>query len=578
MSLAQLQELPQGKLILLAGAPGAGKSTFCHQVVLSGVAANRPVILVTTERSPSDILSLLKEKGLGELPPGALSFVDAFATTVGLDAPPRSDTVSANCEDLNSVSVAITKLQQRTGRRGLLLAFDSLTSPYLFNKEEIFRFMRLCLVNFAAQGNSVLALFDEGCGKEEDLAALMSVAHGIVKMELENGARVLNVVKHPAMEPTRIPFMPFRQPSIPLKAMDSFVTRHYEAERSDFQTSFRSELGDFVNVFWGIFTLWGSILWDPQRFPTMLYDLTKDMVYQATTLFATKLPWYHRALLKIIPKNVSESPEYFEKRYFPIIAEPFQQAGAGRMEYVPQTSKPEEIRIRIHEGASSWGLENLGLLSCYAEAAYLAGFVRFFDREHRDWNAVETTCVTKGSPYCEFKLLPEGLEELEGYLTAVDSAQIETVMDRLVHNAVDFVVRGKPLGDRPTLGSGMHMDYLSGVLLALASQRYRMAIRMGGAMTGKKLAEHLLDEGLDQTDVLGRVVDLMEYCKVGKVAIDETVRIWENCESFGLDTGKPSCFFTTGFLNGLFLALQGQHLTESRCIAAGDPFCEWEIR
>jgi len=69
----------------------------------------------------------------------------------------------------------------------------------------------------------------------------------------------------------------------------------------------------------------------------------------------------------------------------------------------------------------------------------------------------------------------------------------------------------------------------------------------------------------------------MDYCHVGKVTVGETVRIRENCESYGLETGAPSCFFTTGFLNGVFSALKGRHARETKCAAAGDPYCEWEL-
>ncbi|VUT26678.1 MAG: hypothetical protein MASP_01643 [Candidatus Methanolliviera sp. GoM_asphalt] len=158
LSLAEIQEVPKENLILLVGPPGAGKSTFYHQMVLNSIAAERPIIFVTTEQSPSGVIGHLREKGMGE--PVVLNFVDAFAQTVGLEAPKRSDTIGANCEDLNSISMAIAKLQEKIGKKDILLAFDSLTSPYLFNKEEVFRFMRLCLAKFAADGNSVVALMD----------------------------------------------------------------------------------------------------------------------------------------------------------------------------------------------------------------------------------------------------------------------------------------------------------------------------------------------------------------------------------------------------------------------------------
>jgi KaiC/GvpD/RAD55 family RecA-like ATPase len=144
-SLAEIQEAPRNSLILLAGPPGAGKSVFCQQMVLRGIAAERPIIFVITEQSPSGLLARLREKGIGEPIPGVLSFVDAFSQTVGVATQDRPDVIDANCEGLNSITMAVAKLQQRIGRKDILLAFDSLTSPYLFNQEEMFRFMRLCL-------------------------------------------------------------------------------------------------------------------------------------------------------------------------------------------------------------------------------------------------------------------------------------------------------------------------------------------------------------------------------------------------------------------------------------------------
>jgi predicted hydrocarbon binding protein len=112
---------------------------------------------------------------------------------------------------------------------------------------------------------------------------------------------------------------------------------------------------------------------------------------------------------------------------------------------------------------------------------------------------------------------------------------------------------------------------------ALVSDRYRVALSMGGAKVGKELGEHLIDAGLDPDGAIQRVLGLLEYCKVGRVTLGETIRMEENCETFGLEADEPSCFFTTGFLNGVFAAVRGQHVREVKCIASGDRYCEWEI-
>ena len=93
MSLNQLQEVPLRSNILLVGPPGAGKSTFCEQIILQNLAMERPVIYLTTEYSSSKAEETLREKGLGRTEPGLLNFIDAYNETVGISVPDRPDTV-----------------------------------------------------------------------------------------------------------------------------------------------------------------------------------------------------------------------------------------------------------------------------------------------------------------------------------------------------------------------------------------------------------------------------------------------------------------------------------------------------
>ena len=80
-----------------------------------------------------------------------------------------------------------------------------------------------------------------------------------------------------------------------------------------------------------------------------------------------------------------------------------------------------------------------------------------------------------------------------------------------------------------------------------------------------------------------RILNFLEHCKVGKVTANKTIRIRDNCESlytkfYATKREEPSCFFTTGFLNGFFSAVKNQHVKETKCIVMGDPYCEWEFK
>jgi predicted hydrocarbon binding protein len=115
------------------------------------------------------------------------------------------------------------------------------------------------------------------------------------------------------------------------------------------------------------------------------------------------------------------------------------------------------------------------------------------------------------------------------------------------------------------------------VLPAIASERYKIAMRLGGAIGGKEVGLQLIEAGKEENEAVKCILDLLEYCRVGKITAGDTIRMVQNCESFGMKSEEPSCFFTTGFLNGFFSTVKNKHVKETKCIATGDPYCEWEF-
>jgi hypothetical protein len=48
---------------------------------------------------------------------------------------------------------------------------------------------------------------------------------------------------------------------------------------------------------------------------------------------------------------------------------------------------------------------------------------------------------------------------------------------------------------------------------------------MGGTKSGREVIEHLKDEGVEGNEAVKHVLNFLEHCRIGKVTLDETVRI-----------------------------------------------------
>jgi predicted hydrocarbon binding protein/KaiC/GvpD/RAD55 family RecA-like ATPase len=591
-------------MILLVGPPGSGKSTFCQQTVLQNLAVDRSIIYLITEHNASEAERALRQRGLGEIEAGLLHFVDAYSETVGLSITDRPDTVTADCASLSSIGIAISKLQERIGKKGVLLVFDSLTSPYLLSGPEIVRFMRLTLSRFTGEGNSALACFDEGSGKEEDLVGMMSLANGVIKLEVEEDTQFLDVVKHPNVTPTKIevPIEP-EQLGIANRVWNpSLLQQYFQAFLGGKKAFWRREVGDYVNLFWPNLAPWSGLLWDPKRFPTIFYEANKDdypagfksaledeEVYRAFSTGAGG-PWRMKLFMKFMPKSFSKPKDMKKLARF---WSTYNLERSGIVEYLEDISKTDEHYFRVYENFNCWGFENIGVTMASYLPPLNAGIckgIEYLKGLDRDWNAIETKCIGLGDPYCEFKVVPGEIDGLQTSLEK-DISFLERIHDRMMSRLMGFLLEGKPLIEkRPKLGREVYLHPVSHTMggenipamTRVGSERYQMAMRMGGAKVGKEVGEHLLEAGIGENEAVNRLLHLLEHCKVGKVTLDETIRMRENCENALTKVmqilKEPSCFFTTGFLNGFFSAVKNQHVKETRCIAMGDPYCEWEFR
>jgi len=597
MSIAAIKKIPQKKLMLITGLPGAGKSTLCQQVALQDIASGKNVIFVTTESASEDLVDSLQERGLGDLRPDSLAIVDAYTQTVGLPCNPRGGAICANCVDINSISMAVTKLHSQLKEEDILLVFDSLTSPYLFNGKKIVRFVHQFLSKFSQEGNRVLVSMDEGCGKEEDLGALMSVADGIVRLSMKPGEQSFQIVKHPEISPSTF------EKSIPKKfkvetafeeIMDPDFLNMYMKSLFRGKTCFRPRLGDYVNAFWPKLAYWSGMLWDPEGFPLIIYENTReDQSGMGSDTFVSIIPQPYKTMFKLInllrkmsifPRTFN-SPNDIKKIWW--FGLPYSGAARmerfGRIEYLPEKSKIDEYHYRIYENSDCWDLKDIGsTVASYLPPA-MAGNYMGLESLERTWNAVETKCIGLGDPYCEVKIFPGALNEVQDHLKR-DSEKVSLIHNHLVEKYTTYITENQKLTDRQQFGPDIHLQipFHAFGFAHLAGDRTQMALRMGGVKSGKEIAERLLSAGYEPDEVISKVLDSLETLKVGVVTVsDDRLIIEENIEPIRTWYMTPlrelSCHFTSGFLNGLYRFTFNLRVNETRCFAAGDTCCEWEI-
>jgi predicted hydrocarbon binding protein len=267
------------------------------------------------------------------------------------------------------------------------------------------------------------------------------------------------------------------------------------------------------------------------------------------------------------------------------ILQSFEQIHVGIFNYLDDVSKVDEHHIRVYESYECWGLGNVENPLASILPSRVAGACKGMESIkglERDWNAIETKCIGLGNPYCEFKLVPGEIEGLRDSLRK-DSSIVEKIHNQLMTRLLAFLIDGKPLVERPKLGSNFAMAHPDITISALANKRCRMALRMGGTKSGKEVGERLMETAIKEGEAVNHILNFLEYCKVGTVTLADTIKIRDNRESLYTNMlqtkwDEPSCFFTTGFLNGFFSAVKGQHVKETKCIAMGDPYCEWEFR
>jgi len=186
--------LEPGRVYLVEGTPGTGKTTLSLQFLMAGRAAGERTLYVTLSESEAELRTVAASHGW------TLDGVDIFEliNEVGL-APDLEQTV-LHPSELELGETARGVMDRVEAVQPTRVVFDSLSEMRMLAQSPLrYRRQVLALKHFFTQRGCTVLLLDDRTGTNTDLQ-LHSIAHGVVTLEqlaLDYGAerRRLRVVK-----------------------------------------------------------------------------------------------------------------------------------------------------------------------------------------------------------------------------------------------------------------------------------------------------------------------------------------------------------------------------------------------
>ena len=169
--------LPAGRLYLLDGSPGTGKTTLALQFLLAGIARGERGLYVTLSESLSELREVATSHGW------SLDGLDVFELPAEVEAAEaEAYTIFRPAEvELQEAVERVFGVVERSGAR--LAVIDSLSELRLLARDPLrFRRQILAIKRFFAARQCTVVLLDDKTAPEGDLQ-LHSLAHGVIQLE-----------------------------------------------------------------------------------------------------------------------------------------------------------------------------------------------------------------------------------------------------------------------------------------------------------------------------------------------------------------------------------------------------------
>jgi circadian clock protein KaiC len=174
--------LPRGRLYLVQGAPGAGKTTLALQFLLEGVRAGERVLYITLSETKAELAGVVQSHGWSLDGVELFEFSDAERAGMGVES---QSIFHASEVDLHETLRSIFDAVERVTPNRVV--FDSLSEMWLLAGDPLrYRRQVLALKSYFADKRATVLLIDDRTGPDSDLQ-LRSLAHGVIELDRSTG-------------------------------------------------------------------------------------------------------------------------------------------------------------------------------------------------------------------------------------------------------------------------------------------------------------------------------------------------------------------------------------------------------
>ncbi len=195
-----LAGLPAKTTIIVAGAPGTGKTTLCKQFLFQGLRDGQPAIMVLTNENKEELVASMRGLGMNAsqfFEKNLFKLIDVYSWTAGTGREEKGVIMCGTPTDLNDISLAISNaVSEYRNHPVKRLAFDNFTTLLFHNpSENIIKFFEILKGRLDAEGFTSLFVVEEGPHAPQVMASLEAIADGSMALKRLGEKRFLEVPK-----------------------------------------------------------------------------------------------------------------------------------------------------------------------------------------------------------------------------------------------------------------------------------------------------------------------------------------------------------------------------------------------